>query len=68
MTDHTKPSDATRQADRADAQAEHGAPQAPTDEEAQAAEQNQADPAVAAHNKEMVERGAHQKGEGRIGG
>jgi hypothetical protein len=66
MTDHTKPNDATRQADRAAAQADHGAPQEPTEDEARAAEQNQPNPEVAAHEKEMAERGAHQQGEGRI--
>jgi hypothetical protein len=66
MTDHTKPSDATRQADRADAQADHAAPQTPTEDEARAAESVEVDPEVAAHEREMAERGAHQQGEGRI--
>jgi hypothetical protein len=66
MTDHTKPNNATRQADRADAQADHAAPQKPTADEAAAAEAVDLDPEVAAHEKEMAERGAHQRGEGRI--
>jgi hypothetical protein len=66
MTDHTKPSEATREADRAALQAEHDAPQTPTAEEAAAAEQNTVSPETGEHYREMVERGAHQEGEGRI--
>jgi hypothetical protein len=68
MTDHTKPNNATRQADEQAAAAEHGAPQTPTAEEERAADSNAVEPDVAEHYEDMVERGARQKGEGRIGG
>jgi hypothetical protein len=66
MTDHTKPNDVTRQADRDALKAEHGAFEEPTPDEEAAAERNTVSPEAAAHNKEMVERGANQQGEGRI--
>jgi hypothetical protein len=66
MTDHTKPNDATRQADRAAMNAEHGARETPTPEEEAAAERNQVDPETREHYQEMTERGANQQGEGRI--
>jgi len=66
MTDHTKPSSETRQADETEAGRPHDADRMPTDEEAKAAEGLKTDPNVAKHYDEMAERGAHQKGEGRI--
>lgn len=66
MTNRTTPNKETREADRQAVEAEHGAPQTPTPEEEQAAERNTPSPEAAEHNKEMMERGAHQKGEGRI--
>jgi hypothetical protein len=66
MTDHTKPSNETRQADETEAGTPHQADRMPTDEEAQAAEGLKTDPNVAQNYKEMAERGANQKGEGRI--
>jgi hypothetical protein len=68
MTDERteKLSDATHEADRRDAQAEHGAPQVPTPEEEAAAESNTVSDATREGYKEMLERGANQKGEGRI--
>lgn len=66
MTEHTKPNAETRDADRAAVNAEHDAPQTPTPEEEQAAERNSVDPEVAETYQEMTERGAKQKGEGRI--
>jgi hypothetical protein len=60
-------SDATKEADRRDAKAEHGAPQVPSAAESEAAERHgQADPKTGAHYDEMLERGARQKGEGRL--
>jgi hypothetical protein len=67
MTEHTKPSAETRQADRAAAQAPHDATEAPTPDEEQAAERNTVSPGVEEHYEDMTERGARQKGEGRIG-
>jgi hypothetical protein len=67
MTDHTKPDEATRQADRDALKAEHGASERPTqDEEAAADRMQDLDPGVAEHYQEMTEKGAEQKGEGRI--
>jgi hypothetical protein len=66
MADHTTPNDATRQADRDALKAEHGAPQAPSSDEEQAADANQVDGGVKEHYEDMVERGAHQQGEGRL--
>lgn len=63
-----KISDATRAADRADAQAAHEPDRMPTDEESARAEQHELDPNAAAHYEEMAERGAKQRGEGRIEG
>lgn len=61
-----KLSDATHEADRRDAQVTGGADRMPTPEEEAKAEQQKLDPEAAAHYKEMAERGANQKGEGRI--
>jgi hypothetical protein len=63
----TRPSGTTRDAEVADAQV-HAAPDdMPTPEEEQAAERAPAeDPAVAENYEEAMERGAKQKGEGRI--
>ena len=65
-TDRTRPSSATRSAEREAAQAAHQPDRPPTREEAHLAEQQTLDPKVAAHEKEMAERGKNQKGEGRI--
>jgi hypothetical protein len=65
--DPTKPNDETRAFEAEDAQTAHVPDDAPTDEEAAAAERaGDVDPEVAAHYEEMAERGANQKGEGRI--
>ena len=66
MTDHTKPSNQTRQADETEAGLPHQADRMPTDDEAKAADSLKTDPKVAEHYEEMAERGANQKGEGRI--
>jgi hypothetical protein len=58
---------ATKDADRAAANAEHGAPQVPTPEEEAAAERHgAASPETAEHYEEMLEKGANAKGEGRL--
>jgi hypothetical protein len=63
-----KVSDATKAADRADAQAAHEPDRMPTEDESTRAEQHQLDPNAAAHYEEMAERGAKQRGEGRVEG
>ena len=62
----TPVSEATRAAERREAQMPADAGQMPTPEEEAAAEQNDVDPAVARAEKEATERGANQKGEGRL--
>lgn len=64
--DKTPVSEATREAERREAQMPADAGQMPTPEEEAAAEQNDVDPAVARAEKEAAERGANQKGEGRL--
>jgi hypothetical protein len=66
MTDHTKPTPETRAAEREEANAPHEPDREPTADEAAAAEVLELDPEVAKHEQEMAERGAKQKGEGRI--
>ncbi len=66
MTDHTKPTPETRAAEREEANAPHQPDREPTEDEAAAAEVLELDPEVAKHEQEMAERGAKQKGEGRI--
>ncbi len=69
MGDHTTPSDTTRQEQAAEARAVHQADRAATPDEERAAEQangGRPAPGVAAHEKEMAERGASAPGEGRI--
>lgn len=59
-------SEATREAERRDAAMPADPGPEPTPDEAEAAERHEVDPAVAAANKEAVERGAAAKGEGRV--
>ena len=66
MTQPTRPNDETRAAERDDAERRAGADREPTPEEEARAESEQPDPAVAEHEREMAERGANQKGEGRL--
>jgi ribosome-binding protein aMBF1 (putative translation factor) len=63
----TQPSNTTREAEAADAQV-HAAPDdMPTPEEEQAAERAPAEsPELAENYEEAIERGARQKGEGRL--
>lgn len=58
--------EATRAAEKHDAEMEADAGRGPTPDEEAAAERNRLDPDVAGENKQAVERGAGQKGEGRI--
>jgi hypothetical protein len=64
--DQTRPSEQTREAERAEASVHAGADRMPTPEEEQIADSLDSDPDVTKHEKEMAERGAKQKGEGRI--
>jgi hypothetical protein len=66
MDDHTKPSAETRAEEREEAEADHRADRPPTADEEAAAEDLEVDPDAAKHYEEMAERGAKQKGEGRI--
>jgi hypothetical protein len=67
MTDKpTRPTPDTRAAERDDAQRKAGADREPTAEEAARADELELDPEVAEHEREMAERGADQKGEGRL--
>jgi hypothetical protein len=62
----TRPSDETRATERDDAQRSAGAARKPSQDEEKRAEQHDLDPDVAEHEREMAERGAEQKGEGRL--
>ena len=64
--DPERPNDATRAAERADAQRQSGPDREPTEDEARDAEQQSIDDEVREHEREMAERGARQEGEGRI--
>jgi hypothetical protein len=64
--DPERPNDATRAAERADAQRQSGADREPTEDEARESEEQAIDDDVREHEREMAERGARQEGEGRI--
>jgi hypothetical protein len=66
MSDPTRPTRETRDEEQADAQRSAGADREPTEDEEAAAERHELDPDVAEHEREMAERGARQKGEGRV--
>ena len=66
MSEPTRPDAETREAERAEAEIEAQADDMPTPEEERAAEQHDVDPSVREHAQEMTERGANQKGEGRV--
>ena len=58
---------ATKDAERKEAHAEHGAPQTPTAEEEAAAERaGSPSEGTKEHYQEMTEKGANQQGEGRL--
>jgi hypothetical protein len=65
-SDSTRPSDRTRETEREDAQTKAHADREPTPEEAKLAEGQTLDPDVAEHYEEMAEKGANEKGEGRL--
>jgi hypothetical protein len=62
----TRPSSKTRDAERAEARKTAAADREPTPEEEKIADALELDPDVAKHEKEMLERGAHQQGEGKL--
>lgn len=66
MNEPTKPDDATREAERAEADADARPDRMPTPDEEQAADGRKVDPDVRTHEEEMAERGANQQGEGRV--
>jgi hypothetical protein len=65
-SEHTRPSDRTKAAEEEEARTPPHADREPTEDEERLAERTKPDPEVAEHYEEMTERGAHQKGEGRI--
>jgi len=64
--EHTRPSRETRAEERREAKDTADAGREPTPEEEEAADLNEPDEEVAEHYREMTERGANQKGEGRV--
>jgi hypothetical protein len=66
VTERTRPNEQTHEAERAEAETHAMADRLPTPEEEEIADSLEVDPEVAKHEKDMAERGAHQKGEGRI--
>jgi hypothetical protein len=67
MTDEKRISDETRQEEQREARMDAGPGRMPTPDEEQAADRHgQVDAGVAEHEREMLEKGARQKGEGRI--
>ena len=66
MSDRARPSKETRAEERKDAATTAHADRMPSEEEEKLAEEQELDPDVAEHAEEMYERGARQKGEGRV--
>jgi hypothetical protein len=66
MPEPTRPTPETRNAERAEQNTRPQADRMPTPEEEAAAESTDLDPEVAEHEREMGERGAKQRGEGRV--
>ena len=62
----TTPDPQTRETERHEATTEAKADRAPTADEQRLADEHELDTSVAAHEKEMNERGAKQRGEGRL--
>jgi hypothetical protein len=66
MSDRTRPSAETRAAEQQEARRGPSADREPTPDEEELAERNDLPESVVEHEREMAERGVHQKGEGRI--
>lgn len=64
--DHTRPDAKTREAEAHAERTAHDADRGPTAEEERSAEKTSVDPDVERSYEEAMERGAAQKGEGRI--
>ena len=64
--ERTRPSPKTREEERREAKDAADAGREPTPEEEEAADSNEPDEEVAEHYEEMTERGAKQRGEGRV--
>ena len=64
--ERTRPSPETREEERREAKDAADAGREPTPEEEEAADSNEPDEDVAEHYEEMTERGAKQRGEGRV--
>ncbi len=62
----TRPSRETRAAEREEAEQPAGADRMPTEDEERLAEEHKVNESVAEHEEEMLERGANQRGEGRV--
>jgi hypothetical protein len=62
----TRPSSETHAAEARDARTASGADREATPDEAAIADEHEVDPDVAEHEREMAERGANQRGEGRL--
>jgi len=67
MAGQTRPSDVTREEEAREAKKGHDAGGEPTAEEEAAAERHDVDPKTREGYEEMLERGAHQQGEGKPG-
>jgi len=65
-TSRTKPSRGTRAEEEKDARVSAGAQSVPPDSDGDSTATAQSDPEVAEHYEEMIERGANQRGEGRL--
>lgn len=66
MSDHTRPSSETRAEEAKEARKDIDAGRPPTAEEEAAADAVVPDPKTAAAEQDMLQRGAHQEGEGRL--
>ena len=62
----TRPTSETRDAEAREAKTPAQADRDATPDEAARADEHELDPEVAEHEREMAERGANQKGEGRL--
>ena len=66
MADHTLPTKETRAEEAEEASHGHNSGRGATPDEAAAADANDLADGTAEHYEEMTERGAHQKGEGKL--
>ena len=66
MPDTTRPTPTTREAERAEAEVHAQPDRMPTVDEETKAEENDLEPEVSEREREMLERGAQQQGEGRL--